>query len=279
MGLLFGLPAFGQSVGHLQSPMFSHFGAEEEAFQNPAACLSTEGLTAGIGLFSQTASEYFIVPLPAGLKFAYNNMTWGGSHLYSVAMATRWANTDTADGYSFGMNMKWDSEGAIRLIDPGLQYRNRLESRGDEINLGVYTFGFFGERKFDRNADYQNGDPVSVPTELVFQGAWISPSRFWELSGSLEALTDNGSAPGIYRYAYPFRHLEAAIRPMPWFKLACKVTDLGIREYRFEGDWRYGGIANRIKFQMAGYRNYYGYTAVATRLQLSLFGNWGKAKS
>jgi hypothetical protein len=189
-------------------------------------------------------------------------------------LSSRFGKADTASGFTAGIAVKWDGEGAV-LYDPGIAWRAPLWN-GGWMELGAYSFGLFGERE-TRLVEYGSWNRMDLmQREAVIQGAWQSPSGFWEAGGSLELFTSTDLSPGLYRYAYPIRHLEAGIRPVPWFKLGVKQTDDGIREYLFEGSWKLRRtLANAIRFRVSGYRDHDGYSAIYGKFTCSFFGNPG----
>jgi hypothetical protein len=260
----------------MNHPMFTHAGDPDEGFQNPSAPARSDGFsatftgsTAMIGLFQAT------VPLPGGTRLSWSSFNWYQTGMSSLSIASRFGKTDTASGLIAGLGCKWDGESAL-LFDPGISWQTRL-SHGGTLDLGAYTFALLGNRATRTLDAYDYEDMRLVKMEAVFQAAWQSPTGFWEAGGSLEPMTASRQSPGIYRYVYPIRHLEAGIRPVTWFKLGVKLTDDGIREYHFEGSWkRRGAFANAIRFRISGYRDYNGYSALYAKLTGSFLGNWGQ---
>lgn len=266
---------FGRSLDYLQHPMFTHHGAAEEFYQNPAAAAASDGLTLGLGNAGHTGSWNAILPLPGGTRLGYHVSGGYETTLHSAALAWRGANSAEAEGWTAGLGFRWDAGSDVYVFDPGARLRRRLEGKG-EIEFATYTFALLGSRDSDNGGGYFGDDPVRIRTQWVAQAGWISPSRLWELAGSVEPLIGNEGAPGYYRNVDPIRHLEAGIRPVPWCKLAFKMTEWGIREFRCEIGRKTGGLANAILFRMAGLRDYHGHPAIFANLQLSLFGNLGK---
>lgn len=269
-------PIRGERLGVFRSPLLSHPGSEGESFQNPAAAAGNAGWTLGLGSLGRMSMLYGIAPLPAGSQFAFTRAEWFRGGEKALSLSTRFGRPDTAGGFRFGMNMKWDDQTSLLVFDPGLRYRFRRGGRGDQFAIGAYTFGLLGQTRGMVESGYGSEEPSRVPTEAIVEGDWISPSGFWELSGALGSRNENASAPGFYQYAYFIRHLEAAVRPVPWLKLGGKLAAGGVREYSLEWDWRFGAAVSRLRLRMAGYRDYEGHAYLSAGLQLSLFGNTGR---
>lgn len=268
--------AVGQNLEYFNHAMHTHMGDPEEGFQNPSAPARSDGLSATLSsATNQIGWAHATLPLPGATRLSWNNANWYETRLSSLSLSSRFGKSDTAPGFIAGVGVKWDGEGAV-LYDPGISWRTRL-GNGGMLEIGAYTFALFGERETRLVEYYSWNDMTVTQREAVIQGAWQSPSGFWEAGGSLELFTTARLSPGYYRYAYPIRHLEAGIRPVPWFKLGVKQIDDGIREYHFEGSWkRRRTLANAIRFRVSGYRDYQGYSAVFAKLTCSFFGNWGQ---
>lgn len=268
-----------QTLDYLQHPMFFHLGDADEGYQNPASPARSDGLTLGLqGASSQGSWSNAILPLPAGTRIAWNRASWYNESLTSISFSTRFGKPDTALGWTAGFSYKWADTEDLRVQDPGITWRTLLAD-GAELELGAYTFALLGKRESESGGGWYRDDPISLRTEAVVHAFWKSPTRLWEAGGSLEPLTGNGRAPGWYRFAYPVRHIEAGIRPVPWFKLGLKQTETGIREYHFDCSWKFRAAANALRFRVSGLRDYQGYSAFVTKFQISLFGNAGRKKS
>lgn len=254
--------------------MFSHQGAPEEFTQNPAAAAASDGMTFGLSGIDVIGSWNLILPLPGGVRLGYNLSALHSSVFQSAALAWRGAKPADEEGWSAGLGFRWDAESDVYVFDPGVRLRRRLEGKG-VLEVGTYTFAMLGTRESGNGGGYYGEDPMRIRTQWVVQAGWISPERSWEAAGSLEPLVGNETAPGYYRHLDPMRHLEAGFRPVPWCKLAFKMTEWGIREFRIELGRKSGGIENAIMFRMAGLRDYHGNAGVIANLQLSLFGNAG----